>query len=122
MQPESGNDLNNNPFHQSRPTASHWFVLLLIFIIAFGIRLHNITATPLDFAPIRQYQNAHIARGLYFENNGSISESRKQIAKLNMERMGFVLEPRIIENVAVAGYRISGAEHLWIPRAVSIIF
>lgn len=39
-----------------------------------------------------------------------------------MERMGFLLEPRIIENAAVFGYRIAGEEHFWIPRALSAVF
>lgn len=97
-------------------------IVLLLFVAAFGIRLYHIERPPLDFSPIRQYQNAHIARGLYYETNDSISESKKEIARLNMERMGFVLEPRIIENIAVWGYRITGSEHLWIPRVVSSIF
>ena len=99
-----------------------YIIVLLLLVTALGIRLHNITKLPLDFSPIREYQNAHIARGLYYETNDSISESRKQVAKLNMERMGFLLEPRIIENASVAGYRLMGAEHLWIPRVLSSIF
>ena len=39
-----------------------------------------------------------------------------------MERMGLVLEPRILESAALLGYRISGGEHLWIPRVLSSIF
>jgi len=96
--------------------------IVLLLLLSFCIRLYHIDRPPLDFSPIRQYQNAHIIRGLYFEGNESISESRKKIAKLNMERMGFVLEPRIIENAAVFGYRITGGEHLWIPRALSSVF
>lgn len=76
----------------------------------------------MDFAPIRQYQNAHIIRGIYYENNDAVSEMQKNIAKTNMERMGFVLEPRIIENASVLGYRIAGAERLWIPRTLSALF
>jgi hypothetical protein len=97
-------------------------IVVLLFATALGIRLYHINRPALDFSPIRQYQNAHIIRGLYFERNDSIAESRKQIAKLNMERMGFVLEPRIIENLSVIGYRIMGAEHLWIPRVLSSVF
>jgi 4-amino-4-deoxy-L-arabinose transferase-like glycosyltransferase len=93
-----------------------------LFLSSFGIRLYHIDRPPLDYSSIRQYQNAHIIRGLYYETNGSIPESKKQIAKLNMEKMGFVLEPRIIENIAVIGYRIMGAEHLWIPRVASSVF
>ncbi|MEW6601605.1 MAG: glycosyltransferase family 39 protein, partial [Nitrospirota bacterium] len=39
-----------------------------------------------------------------------------------MERMGFVLEPRIVENAAVFGYRLAGSEQLWIPRVISLAF
>lgn len=98
------------------------FKIVLLLLVSFCIRLYHIDRPPLDFASIRQYQSAHIIRGLYFENNAAISDSRKHIAKLNMERMGFLLEPRIIENAAVFGYRITGGEHLWIPRALSSVF
>jgi len=100
----------------------HSIIIILLFAAAFGVRVYHINRPPLDFSPIRQYQNAHIIRGLYYETNNSIPESSKLIAKLNMERMGFILEPRIIENISVMGYRIMGAEHLWIPRVLSIIF
>ncbi len=103
-------------------SALKFSIVFLIFIAAFAIRLYHINRPPLDFSPIRQYQNAHIIRGLYFEKNESISESRKNIAKLNMERMGFLLEPRIIENASLLGYKIMGGEHLWIPRALSSLF
>lgn len=107
----------NNHNRISRP-----LIVLLLFATAFGIRMYHINRPPLDFSPIRQYQNAHIIRGIYYEKNDLISESRKQTAKLNMERMGLVMEPRIIENTAVIGYRLMGAEHLWIPRLISAVF
>lgn len=98
------------------------FIVVLLFVSALGIRLIHITRPPLDFAPIRQYQSAHIARGIYVEKNDSVPESGKQIARINMERMGFLLEPRLMENISVIGYRISGNENLWIPRVLSSIF
>jgi hypothetical protein len=107
-------------FHTGN-TASRLFVIVLLFTVAFGIRLYNISKPPLDFSPIRQYQNAHIARGIFYEKISSISEEKKHIARVNMERMGLVMEPRIIENAAVLGYRMAGAEHLWIPRVFSSI-
>lgn len=96
--------------------------IVSLLLVSFCIRLYHIDRPPMDFSPIRQYQNAHIIRGLYSEKNETISESRKNIAKLNMERMGFLLEPRIIENASVLGYRIMKGEHLWIPRVLSSIF
>jgi 4-amino-4-deoxy-L-arabinose transferase-like glycosyltransferase len=115
-------DLHQLPTSISQKPAIQYFIIFLLLISAFGIRLYHISSPPLDFSPIRQYQNAHIARGIYYEMNESIPESKRQIAKLNMQRMGFLLEPRIIENAAVLGYRIAGAEHLWIPRVISSIF
>lgn len=99
------------------------FVIIgFLFISAFCIRLYHINRPPLDFAPIRQYQNAHNARAYYFNTLESVSEERKNIANINAERMGFALEPRIMEHLAVFGYRIAGAEKLWIPRVLSSIF
>jgi 4-amino-4-deoxy-L-arabinose transferase-like glycosyltransferase len=96
--------------------------LFLLLVISFSIRLYNIDKPPLDFSPVRQYQNAHIARGIYLENQKAVPEWRKQIAKLNTERMGFVLEPRFMEYLTVLGYRFFGNEHLWIPRVLSAVF
>lgn len=97
-------------------------IVILIFIAAFGIRLLHIDRPPLDYNLVRQYQDAHIARNYYFENNETIPEWRKEIARLNSERMGYVLEPRIMENLAVIGYKLTGGEHLWIARTFSSLF
>lgn len=97
-------------------------ILLLFFITAFAIRMYHITKPPHDFAAERQYQSAHIARSLYFESQDSIPEWRRNVAELNMKRMGLLLEPRIMENLTVLGYRILGGEYFWIPRALSSIF
>ncbi len=97
-------------------------ILLLLFMMAFAIRMYHITQPPHDFAAERQYQSAHIARSLYFESQDSIPEWRRNIAELNMKRMGLLLEPRILENLSVFFYRILGKERFWIPRTLSSIF
>jgi hypothetical protein len=97
-------------------------ILLLLFISAFAIRLHNITSPPLDFIPVRQYRQAHITRGYYYDTLDSIPEWKKDMAKLNEKRMGFLLEPRILEHMALAGYHIIGKEDLRIPRILSAVF
>ncbi len=97
-------------------------IIFLLFVSAFVIRLYHIDRPPLDFSPVRQYQSAHIARDIYFRGIDTISESRKRIAKINSERIGFALEPRFMENASVTGYRIIGGERLWIPRVMSSIF
>ncbi len=97
-------------------------ILLLLFIMAFSIRMYHITQPPHEFAAERQYQSAHIARSLFFESQDSIPEWRRNIADLNMKRMGLLLEPRIMENISVFFYRILGKERFWIPRTISSIF
>ena len=119
---DSQSNLSQNNQCSSRCTTYRLIIVFLLFVVAFGIRLYEIEEPPLDFSTIRQYQNLHIARGIFYETNDSITEERKHIAKINMERMGLVLEPRIIENATVLGYRLTGAERLWIPRLLSSIF
>lgn len=97
-------------------------ILLMVFIMAFAIRMYHITQPPHDFAAERQYQSAHIARSFYFESQDSIPEWRKNVADFNMKRMGMLLEPRIMENLSVFFYRILGKERFWIPRTLSSIF
>lgn len=97
-------------------------ILVLIFLSALVVRLYHITMPPLDFSPVRQYQNAHNARFYYFNSLKSVSEERKKIAEINKQRIEFQLEPRIMEQLAVFGYKIAGEEKLWIPRVLSSIF
>ena len=101
---------------------SRILIIGFLFIAAFGVRLYHINKPPLDFAPTRQYQHAHTARGYYYETLDSIPEPLREMSRINKERMGFSVEPRIIEYITVLGYRISGGEHLWIPRVLSTIF
>lgn len=115
-------DISQNDRASCGCGAKRLVIVVLLFAIAFGIRLYKIGDPPLDFSTIRQYQNAHIARGIFYEKNDSISGEKRLTAKINMERMGFVLEPRITENTAVLGYRLFGAERLWIPRLLSSVF
>lgn len=96
--------------------------LIFIFLLAFLIRLYHIANPPMDFQPIRQYQMAHIVRGMYYEDLDSIPEWKREIAQINKERIGFLLEPRILEHIVVFLYHIIGREAPWIPRVLSSIF
>jgi hypothetical protein len=97
-------------------------VICILLLSAFFIRLYHINRPPMDFGTVRQYQQAHIARGYYFEGLDTIPEWKAEIAKLNQKRMGFMLEPRILETLAVVAYRLTGGERLWIPRMLSSLF
>lgn len=102
--------------------AIKFVTILLLFLSAFSIRLYHINKAPMDFAPIRQYQQAHIARNYYLKDIEAVPEWKREIAKLNAQRMGFELEPRIVEHLAVFGYCLTGGEHLWFPRIMSSVF
>ena len=97
-------------------------ILIVLLLCAAGVRLYHISNPPFDFATVRQYQSAHIARDYYFHTLESIPEWRRNVAALNRERMGLLLEPRIMEHLTVYGYRILGGEHLWFPRVLSSTF
>ncbi len=112
----------NEKINRTGSNRGEVFILLFILLSAFLIRLHNIAEPPLDFQPIRQYQMAHTVRGMYYEDLDSIPEWKREIAKINKERIGFLLEPRILEHIVVFLYRVAGKEALWIPRVVSSIF
>jgi hypothetical protein len=114
------------PYNEGRVftngSALKFFIIGLLFLVAFLIRLYHINRPPLDFQPIRQYQLAHVTRGYYFETLKTIPDWRREIAVLNKERMGFKLEPRIFDHMVVFIYRILDGEYLWIPRVMSSIF
>lgn len=96
-------------------------IITLLIVAAFGLRLYGIDEPLVDFAPTRQYHSAIIARGYYFEALQTAPEWQRDLAILNKQREG-ILEPPIMEMAASVAYRISGGEHLWIPRALSSIF
>ncbi|MBL7049770.1 MAG: glycosyltransferase family 39 protein [Nitrospira sp.] len=97
-------------------------IILLVFVAAFVVRLHNINKPPLDFAPIRQYQAAHLTRSYFYEDLEAIPVWKREMAKTNYEMMTFTLEPQIMETLALYGFRATGKENLSIPRVLSIIF
>jgi len=99
----------------------HLLIVSILLIVAFGMRAYCINEPPLDFHATRQYRSAIIARGYFFEMSQSIPDWEREVAIVNRNAEG-VLEPPIMELFAFFAYRIAGAEHLWIPRMLSMIF
>ncbi|MGE5224776.1 MAG: ArnT family glycosyltransferase [Omnitrophica WOR_2 bacterium] len=95
--------------------------LAILFILALAIRLDDLNDLPLDFHPTRQLWSALLARGMYYESLPSLPTWMRQPA-LAQYKSEEVLEPRIMETLAVIGYRLTGGENLWIPRFLSILF
>ena len=96
-------------------------VLVLLFLAAFGLRIHGIRELPLEFHPVRQYRSAFIGRYFYYQHLKSVPAWKKSLAYLLRQRAG-TLEPPLLEYLASWAYRITGRERLWIPRLFSAIF
>jgi hypothetical protein len=65
---------------------------------------------------------AHNTRAYYYEKLESISDWKKELAQINKERMGFMIEAPILDHTIAFAYQIFGGEHLWIPRVLSSLF
>jgi len=112
---------SGRPVRQLLPPLLRWVIIVGMFALAFGIRFYNLDKPPLDFHPTRQHWSAIIARGYYFESLNSTSDSMRQAAIANKQGQGIV-EPRIMELLALAMYRLFGAELLLFPRLLSSVF
>lgn len=95
--------------------------LIVTFALAAGIRLYDLHDLPLDFHPARQLQTMLKARGMFAASADIYNADQKQIA-INQWKTLPTEEPEVIENLAVATYRLIGHEDLWFPRFYSIVF
>jgi len=73
------------------------------------------------FHPIKQYYSALIARSIYFESQVNIESWKKNPPLIYSTALGS-REPKIIEHLAVGGYKLFKGEHIWIPRLLSVLF
>lgn len=96
-------------------------LLVLLVLVALGVRLYHIQDPPVEFHPTRQYRSAIIARGLYYQTRPDLPDWQREVAAINLRAEGF-LEPPIMEYLALISYRLIGQEILWIPRLLSALF
>lgn len=124
-------DTSENKTSNGGDSARPWWVDLaggkgrLVFVIvmllaAFAVRAYRLWEPPMDFHPTRQYIGAAVARSYYFNMDSSVPEWRRNIAQIGKDRQE-LLEPQIMPAIAAVSYRVVGAEHLWIPRIVSVL-
>ena len=55
-------------------------IVILIFLLGFGIRALDLTDLPLDFNPTRQLLSAIKARGMYYQIARNVPEEQREIA------------------------------------------
>ena len=96
------------------------FLLLLIFLVAFAIRLYDFDDLPLDFHPTRQLFSMIKARGLYYAMSPELPAWQREIAQQQLMDSPMI-EPPVLEYLVAMSYKIFG-ENLVIPRVYSSVF
>jgi 4-amino-4-deoxy-L-arabinose transferase-like glycosyltransferase len=106
-------------FFGSRKTL--YATLLVIFLLAIGIRFYDLTDLPLDIHATRQLFSALKARGMYYATNpAGVPDWQKEIAIRQWKSIQEI-EPPVMETIVANTYRVFG-EHLWIARIYSSLF
>ena len=95
--------------------------LVLIFGVAFAIRLYDLTDLPLDFHPTRQLVSFIKARGLYYETQPNGVPTWKLETAIRMAKLKADVEPVVFEQLVAFTYRFTG-EQIWIARIYSSLF
>lgn len=90
----------------------------LVFAAGVGLRVAYLDVPPIEFHPARQYRAALIARAWSETALGALTDEQQVSARQVGSQQ--VLEPPVMERLAVAGYELIGHEDLRVPRLVSI--
>ncbi|MBN2386524.1 MAG: glycosyltransferase family 39 protein [Anaerolineales bacterium] len=111
-------DTNSSLFNRS--LAWHIVILVVLFVVAIGIRVYDLTDAPLDFHPTRQVFTAIVARGMYYENLDTVPDWQREraVGQWQAEQTEFPS----IDGLAVLTYRLIGQEDLFYPRLYSVLF
>jgi 4-amino-4-deoxy-L-arabinose transferase-like glycosyltransferase len=96
------------------------FILPLLFVLAFALRLYDLTDLPLDFHPTRQLFSLIKARGMYYATLENIPAEQRQFA-IDQWHAKTTFEPELLERLVVFTYRFTG-EQIWVARIYSSLF
>jgi len=95
--------------------------LVLLFSVAFTIRMYDLTDLPLDFHPTRQLLSAIKARAMYFESQPDGYKTWQLEAGIQQAKLKTDAEPPIFEQIMAFTYRYTG-EQVWIARIYGSLF
>jgi hypothetical protein len=95
-------------------------MLAIIFSLALGIRLFDLTDLPKEYGMQRQMYSFIKARGMYYEMAEQVPEWEREIA-VQQQQEQVALEPPVFERIVAFTYLIFG-EHMWIARLYSALF
>ena len=102
-------------------SSSRLLALLLVFGLAFAIRMYDLTDLPLDFHPTRQLLSAHKARGLYYQTQPDGISTQQLETGIRQAQLKADVEPVVFEQLVAFTYRFTG-EHVWIARIYASLF
>ncbi len=106
-------------FFSSRAARS--LALVLVFGLAFAIRLYDLTDLPLDFHPTRQLVSAIKARALYYRTQPDGVSTWQLETGIRQAKLKADVEPVVFEHLVSFTYRFTG-EQVWIARIYSSLF
>lgn len=95
-------------------------IVIVLFVLGFGIRMVDLTDLPLDFHPTRQFLSATKARGMYYQFARDVPDWQRETA-VQQWKDADVFEPAVSETV-VAGLYLLFGEHLWLARIASSLY
>jgi 4-amino-4-deoxy-L-arabinose transferase-like glycosyltransferase len=93
-------------------------VLIVLLFVALVARLYQLDSPSNTFHIIRQLNTALMVHAEFLQTQPDTPAWRLELARMNQPPM---LEPPIIQYIALTGYRLLGREELWIPRSFSAI-
>jgi 4-amino-4-deoxy-L-arabinose transferase-like glycosyltransferase len=107
-------------FFSGRPRLLVW-MLAMLFLVSFCIRVYRLGDPPLGFHPVRQYFGALVARSYYYSYFAPSAPAwMRTVAASQDPRV--LLEPPILDAVTLPFYLLAGGAELWIPRLLSSLF
>lgn len=92
-------------------------LVVVLSMMALGVRCYRLNEPPRDFWTIRQYYNALTARALFFQNNPDIPAWRKDVVA---DHRIWLAEPPLLEWVVSRIYRLIGGEQFWVYRMFTV--
>jgi hypothetical protein len=97
-------------------------VAALLLGLGLAVRLYDQDDPPLDFHPTRQLHSLIMARGMYAQAVPGAYPAWQSERAVQQGQAEGLIEPPILESLAVFTYRLAGRELPWAARVYSSLF
>ncbi len=96
-------------------------LVVLLLLLGLVVRLYDLSDPPLDFHPTRQLHSLIMARGMYYQHAPGVPDWQRDRAVQQWRAEG-IIEPPVMELLAVLAYTLAGRELPEAGRVFSIGF